>query len=76
MADAEKIIQWGVENGFEPSQISSGEFEGQRYLCFDLIKDIVPEIALIFADISRLLDVARSLNALYDGWGCMLVKSD
>jgi regulator of RNase E activity RraB len=74
--DANNIVHWGTENGFEPSSISSGQFEGQHYFYFDLIKDTVPQIDLVFADTSRLLDVAKKHNSIYDGWGCMIVKEE
>ncbi len=72
--DANNIMVWGTENGFEASTISSGVFKGQHYYYFDLIKDTVPEIELVFADTSRLLDLAKMHHSLYDGWGCMIVK--
>jgi regulator of RNase E activity RraB len=75
-SDAQAIVQWGAENGFEASPISSGVFEGQGYFYFDLIRDTVPEIESVYADTGRLLDLAKNNNALYDGWGCMVVKKE
>jgi regulator of RNase E activity RraB len=75
-SDARAIVQWGAENGFEASPISSGVFEGQGYLYFDLVRDTVPEVELVHADTGRLLDLAKNNNALYDGWGCTIVKKE
>ncbi|HSB89573.1 MAG TPA: ribonuclease E inhibitor RraB [Anaerolineales bacterium] len=72
--DADAIVKWGLDNGFEASEIMSGRQHGKVYYYFDLIKDTVPEIRRILPDTSRLFDLAHEHDAVYDGWGCYIVK--
>lgn len=72
--EAEPIVAWGTSNGFVASPVERGEYEGQSYAYFDLIKPTIPTIENVFADSRRMLEVAKVNGAKYDGWGCPVVK--
>ena len=71
---AEPVVAWGRAAGYEPSQVSDGEFEGRKYAYFDLVKKTVPTLANITSQTTAMLEAAARHGIEYDGWGCEVVK--
>ena len=69
-----ELLKRGKENGFEVSELTEGQWQGERYNYFDLIKPTVPIIENIFPDTSQMLHLAVEFDCEYDGWGCELLK--
>ena len=73
-AAAEPAVAWGRASGYKPSPVSEGEFEGKKYVYFDLVRETVPTIANITAQTTVMLQIAAKNGLDYDGWGCEVVK--
>lgn len=74
-AGAEGLADWGRVNGFEPAEIEESESDdGKVRYSVELVKPTPPDIEHIFADSTRMLDLADERGCEYDGWACPLEK--
>jgi len=70
---AAEAKEWGVENGFETSDIQESVFEKKKSYSIVLVREVPLNVDLINLDRRRIENFSLSLNVDYDGWGCMLV---
>jgi hypothetical protein len=57
--------------GYTVSKISTlNDKSGRPYWYFDLIKPVVPEEEIVFAESLRMTTVGKRHGIAYDGWGC------
>ena len=65
----------GKSLGYEPGNWGVGHTEnGHTYRYFDLIKPIVPSLSSLDAAVEELVILATQHQAVYDGWGTLIVK--
>jgi len=71
---AEPVVAWGRGAGYEASPVSEGEYKGQRYAYFDLVRKTVPTMDNITRQTTAMLEAAAANGVEYDGWGCEVVR--
>lgn len=74
-AKADVVVADQLATGYKVSEISTlNDKSGKPYFYFDLIKPIVPDEKLIFAESLRMTTLEKKHGVLYDGWGCGVEK--
>lgn len=68
------VVAWGKASGYQSSEVIDDEFEGRRYVYFDLVMSTVPTIAEVTMHTSAMLEIAARHGVEYDGWGCEVVE--
>ena len=71
---AKRLSEKGVSLGYKTSKIQSGNYEGNSYWYFDLIKPTIPDIEIITKETTLMLKLAKEFDAEYDGWGTNVVE--
>ena len=71
---ANRLLEKGVSLGYKSSKIQSGNYEGNSYWYFDLIKPTIPEIDIVTKETFLMLKLAKEFDAEYDGWGTNIVE--
>ena len=71
---AEPVLAWGIAEGYAPSPVTEGKFEGREYVYFDLVKSTVLTVENITSETTAMLEIAARHGIEYDGWGCEVVE--
>ena len=71
---AKRLSEKGISLGYKTSKIQPGNYEGNSYWYFDLIKPTIPEIDIVIKETTLMLKLAKEFDAEYDGWGTNVVE--
>lgn len=73
-AQADRIVEWARNAGYQVSVVKEGMFEGKTHVYFDVAKSTVPTLANVSVQTTAMLRIAAQHGAEYDGWGCEIVR--